>query len=186
MRVTRAILAVAVLASSVACGEVTQGAVERSASPRPTVSYAPNVVHADGIGAIRFGENRTALVGRRLISESGEIGCDGEKVYDIPGYVDAADLMFNGQGKLGFVWVFSPGVWTPEKLTVDSPIADVRKAYPKAEELPATERSFPGVLVKSDKTALLFLYEPGTRTVVKLLAGYTDILREAQREGLSC
>lgn len=186
MRVTRAILAVAVLASSVACGEETTGAVQPSASPKPTASYAPNVVHPDGIGAIRFGENRTALVGRRLISESGEVGCDGEKVYDIPGHVDAADLMFNGQGKLGFVWVYTPGVSTPEKVTVDSPIADVRKAYPGAEELAATPRSFPGVLVKSEKTALLFLYEPETRTVVKLLAGFTDILREAQREGISC
>jgi hypothetical protein len=189
MRVAQAILVVSVLLTSVACGqEGNNNTGGQSASPRPspTSSYPPNVVHLDGIGPIRFGENRTALAGRRLISPSEEIGCDGEKVYDIPGYTDAADLIFNGQGKLGFVWVLQPGVWTPEKLTVESSIADVRKAYPGAEELPPTERSFPGLLVKSEKTALLFLYEPTTRKVVKLLAGFTDILRDAQREGISC
>ncbi len=190
MRVVRAVLvAVLVLGAGAACDQdSTTSDSGRSATPSttPTLRYPPNVVHLEGIGPIRFGESRTSLVGRRLVSASDEIGCDGDKVYDIPGYVDAADLVFNAQGRLGFVWVLSPGVWTPEKLTVDSDLVDVRKAYPQAEELPATERSFPGLLVKAEKTALLFLYEPGTKKIVKLLAGFTDVLREAQREGLSC
>ncbi len=40
--------------------------------------------------------------------------------------------------------------------------------------------------MKSERTALLFLYEPTTAQVVKLLAGYTDILRQAQSEGITC
>jgi len=188
MRVTRAILVVSVLLASAGCGDTDDGAAPNSPSTRPsaTDSYAPNVVHLEGVGAIRFGENREELVGRKLVAASDEMGCDGQPVYDIPGYVDAADLIFNGQDKLGFVWVLTPGVRTPEQLTVDSPMADVRKAYPDAEELPASERSFPGLLVKAEKTSFLFLYEPQTQQVVKLLAGFTDILREAQSAGITC
>jgi hypothetical protein len=186
MRVTRSVLAVALLlATAAGCDRVANGEADDVATPTPTSSYAPNVVHLDGVGPIRFGQNRKELAGKRLIS-SGELGCDGQPVYDIPGYVDAADLVFNAQDKLGFVWVLSPGVRTPENLTVDSPVADVRKAYPAAEELKASERSFPGLLVKSEKTAYLFLYEPTTGQVVKLLAGFTDILREAQSAGITC
>ena len=188
MRLTRAVLVAALLLAGAACDSEANG---RSSGDRPsdtpsaTASYPPNVLHLDGIGPIRFGENRKSLTSKKLIA-TGELGCDGQPVYDIPGYVDAADLVFNAQDKLGFVWVLSPGVHTPENLTVDSPVAAVRKAYPKAEELAANDRSFPGLLVKAEKTAYLFLYEPTTGQVVKLLAGYTDILREAQKAGITC
>ena len=188
MRVTRALLVLALLLSPAACDSTGTTGRETGTdeeSPAAIASYPPNVLHLQGIGKIRFGENRKALIGRKLIT-AGEPGCDGEPVYDVPGYVDAADLIFNGQDKLGFVWVLSPGVHTPENLTVDSPVGDVRKAYPQAEELKATDRSFPGLLVKAEKTAYLFLYEPTTGQVVKLLAGYTDILREAQSAGITC
>ncbi len=65
------------------------------------------------MGAITFGDNRTDLVKEKLVEKSAELGCDGEPVYDVPGYVDAADLVFNAQGKLGFVWVLTPGVTRP-------------------------------------------------------------------------
>jgi hypothetical protein len=183
----RTLLIVALLLSAAACGDDAQGTSEAGGekSPVATANYAPNILHLQGIGKVRFGEKRKDLLARKLIAP-GEPGCGGETVYDVPGYVDAADLVFNTQDKLGFVWVLSPGVHTPENLTVDSPVAAVRKAYPQAEELKANERSFPGLLVKAEKTAYLFLYEPTTGQVVKLLAGYTDILREAQAEGITC
>jgi hypothetical protein len=182
----RSVLAVALLlATSAGCDRVANGEADDAVKPTPTSSYAPNVVHLGGVGPIRFGENRKDLAGRRLIS-SGELGCDGQPVYDIPGYVDAADLVFNAQDKLGFVWVLSPGVRTPEQVSVESPLDAVRKAYPDAEELPESERSFPGLLVKGEKTGYLFLYEPKTREVVKLLAGFVDILRDAQKAGITC
>jgi hypothetical protein len=188
MRLTRALLALVLLLSTTACGS-DSGKSDGAAKRKPSASaskYPSNVVHLDGMGAIRFGDNRTDLESAKLVVASGETGCDGKPVYDVPGYVDAADLVFNAQGKLGFVWVLTPGVYTPEKLTVDSPVAAVRKAYPQAEELPVNQQSFPGLLVKSERTAYLFLYEPSTNQIVKLLAGYTDILRQAQNEGITC
>jgi hypothetical protein len=189
MRLTRALLAVPLLLlAAVACDDQPTDSTGRPdpGSPSPTASYPPNVVHLDGIGPIRFGENRLALVGKKLIVPAEELGCEGQQVYDVPGYVDAADLIFNSQDKLGFVWVLSPGVRTPEQVSVESPLDAVRKAYPDAEELPESERSFPGLLVKGEKTGYLFLYEPKTREVVKLLAGFVDILRDAQKSGITC
>jgi len=189
MRLTKALLVIALLLPAAGCGDdspAKENGGDARKSTAATSKYPSNVVHLDGMGAIRFGDNRTDLVGEKLVVTSGEKGCDGKPVYDVPGYVDAADLVFNAQGKLGFVWVLSPGVYTPEKVTVDSPVAAVRKAYPQAEELAVSQRSFPGLLVKSERTAYLFLYEPTTGQVVKLLAGYTDILRQAQNEGITC
>lgn len=192
MRVTQAVLSCALLLSTVACGGDGDGARNgasagpSSAPSSPAASrYAANVLHLQGIGPIRFGEDRDDLVARKLV-QAGEPGCDGSPVYDVPGYVEAADLVFNAQDKLAFVWVLSPGVQTPEKLTVESSVDAVRKAYPAAEELAANGHSFPGVLVKDAKTGYLFLYEPTTGEVIKLLAGFTDILREAQRAGITC
>ncbi|MDQ1656904.1 MAG: hypothetical protein QOD41_1987 [Cryptosporangiaceae bacterium] len=156
----------------------------RAAEPTPA-SYPANVVHPLGIGQIRFGDNRKTLLDRKLIKR-GEQGCDTSPVYDIPRYADAADLVFNAQDQLAFIWVFTPDVKTPENVSVDSPIDAVRKAYPAAEALPANRNSFPGLLVKGERTAYLVLYEPTTRTVVKLLAGYTDILRQGHTSGLTC
>jgi hypothetical protein len=187
MRVVRAALVCTLLLSTVACagGEKTRSGAVRRPSAGPSSAYAPNIVHLQGIGAVRFGEDRKDLVARKLI-KAGEPGCDGSPVYEVPGYVEAADLIFNAQDKLAFVWVQAPGVTTPEKLSVESSIDDVRKAYPGAEELDGNGQSFPGVLVKAEKTALLFLYEPKTRQVIKLLGGFTDVLREAQRAGITC
>jgi hypothetical protein len=191
MRMTRATLACGLLLAlltAAACGDPASGTKDRGADRKPASSvgnYAPNIVHLQGIGRIRFGDKRKDLVARKLV-QAGEPGCDGSPVYDVPGYVDAADLVFNAQDQLAFVWVLSPGVQTPEKLSVDSRVSAVRKAYPKAEELAANARSFPGLLVKAENTAFLFLYEPQTGQVIKLLAGYTDILREAHRNGIAC
>jgi hypothetical protein len=187
MRVVQATLACTLLLSTVACsaGNDDKSAAARTPSPAVSSAYAPNIVHLQGIGAVRFGDDRKDLVARKLI-KVGEPGCDGSPVYEVPGYVEAADLIFNAQDKLAFVWVQAPGVQTPEKLTVESKIDDVRKAYPDAEELKGNGQSFPGVLVKAEKTALLFLYEPTTREVIKLLGGFTDVLREAQRAGITC
>jgi hypothetical protein len=191
MRMTKAVLACALLLSTVACNDNARGTNDSVRPPSPATSsasptkHAANVVHLQGIGEVRFGDSREQLVSRKLI-KVGEPGCDGSPVYDVPGYVDAADLVFNAQDQLAFVWVLSPGVHTPEKLSVDSQIAAVRKAYPQGEELKANDRSYPGLLVKDEKTALLFLYEPTTGQVIKLLAGYTDMLREGQRAGITC
>lgn len=189
MRMKHVVLACVLLFSTAACAsddddDKSPGAA-KSPSPAATSAYAPNVVHLQGIGPVRFGDDRAELVARKLI-KAGEPGCDGSPVYEVPGYVEAADLIFNAQDKLAFVWVQAPGVQTPEKLSVESSIDAVRKAYPAAEELKGNGQSFPGVLVKAEKTALLFLYEPTTREVIKLLAGFTDILREGQRAGITC
>jgi len=183
MRRTIAVLASIVLAAAAGCSN-SHGA---SGDPVPTEStrYAANIVHPLGIGSIRFGDTAKDLLSRKLI-KSGAQGCDGSKVYDVPKYADAADLVFNAQGQFAFVWVLSPGVMTPENVSVDSPVAAVRKAYPGAEELAANRNSFPGLLVKGKKTAYLFLYEPTEGVVVKLLAGYTDILRESHTAGITC
>jgi hypothetical protein len=189
MRVTTAAVVLALLLTSAACADnqrsrddVRSGGTK---GPVTRASHPPNVVHLQGIGPVRYGDTRKELLDRKAIAE-GAPGCDGKPVYDVPGYVDAADLVFNEQDKLAFVWVFTEGVHTPENLTVGSPIGAVRTAHPDAEELKANAQSFPAVLVKSGRTAYLFLYEASDGKVVKLLAGYTDILREAQNAGITC
>lgn len=183
MRRTIAIVACVALTIATGCSRDRGSGPEPS--PTASAGYAANVVHPLGIGPILFGDTSKDLLARKLI-KPGEQGCDGTKVYDVPKYADSADLVFNAQDQLALIWVLSPGVKTPENLTVDSPIDAVRKAYPDAEELAANQNSFPGLLVKGKKTAYLFLYEPTAKVVVKLLAGYTDILREGHTVGINC
>jgi hypothetical protein len=185
MRRIHAAVACLILVALAGCQGASGGhSGAKAAAPAPA-SYAANVVHPLGIGQIRFGDSRKTLLSRKLI-KPGEQGCDAGPVYDIPRYANAADLVFNAQDQLAFIWVFTPDVKTPENLSVDSPVDAVRKAYPNAEALPANRNSFPGLLVKGERTAYLFLYEPTTKTVVKLLAGYTDILRQGHTAGLTC
>jgi hypothetical protein len=183
MRRTIAIVACVALTIATGCSRDRGSGPEPS--PTASAGYAANVVHPLGIGPILFGDTSKDLLARKLI-KPGEQGCDGTKVYDVPKYADSADLVFNAQDQLALIWVLSPGVKTPENLTVDSPIDAVRKAYPDAEELAANQNSVPGLLVKGKKTAYLFLYEPTAKVVVKLLAGYTDILREGHTVGINC
>jgi hypothetical protein len=182
-----AVLACVMLAATAGCTTSSRDTPKSDPGPTESTRYAANVVHPLGIGSIRFGDTRKELLERKLITSAGPESCgDPSQVYDVPKYADAADLVFNAQDQLAFIWVYTPGVKTPENLSVDSPISAVRKAYPDAEELPANQNSFPALLVKGQKTAYLFLYEPTTATVVKLLAGYTDILREGHTTGITC
>jgi hypothetical protein len=183
MRRTIAVIACFALTAAAGCSR--HRATDVTPAPTQSTGYAANIVHPLGIGPIRFGDARKDLLARKLIKPGGQ-GCDGSRVYDVPKYTEAADLVFNAQDQLAFIWVLSPGVKTPENLSVDSPISEVRKAYPDAEELAANQNSFPGLLVKGKKTAYLFLYEPTAKVVVKLLAGYTDILRESHSGGITC
>lgn len=175
-------LLVGIVLAAAACDREAEGS---KTTPQGDSKYAANVLHVDGIGNVRFGAERKDLTDRKLIAAGGT-GCNDQEVYDVPGYVDAADLIFGEDDKLNFIWVLSPAVHTPEKVTVESPIAAVRKAYPQAEELAANDRSFAGLLVKSEKTGFLFLFEPASGQVVKLIAGFTDTLRAAQTEGIPC
>src|SRR5687768_15516959 len=102
MRVIRAALTGALLLSTVACAyqeHRPSAPAPRTPSPAPSSIHPANVVHLDGIGAVRFGNDQDDLVARGLI-QAGEPSCDGSPVYDVPGYVDAADLIFNAQRKL--------------------------------------------------------------------------------------
>jgi hypothetical protein len=184
MRPFHAALAVFFLIATAGCGQDSQprphGAAAAPAAPA-AASYPVNVVHPLGIGPIRFGDSRKKLLDGKLVVP-GEQGCDGARVYDVPQY---ADLVFDAHDQLALVWVFTPAVKTPENLSVDSPVDAVRKAYPGAEELRANRNSFPGLLVKGEHTGYLFLYEPTTKQVVKLLAGYTDVLRAGHSAGIT-
>ena len=183
VRRPRGALAVAGLLLALAgCGA---GAPVGDFRPVPTPTFAPDVVHPTGIGPVRFGDNREDLLRRGLIN-GGEMGCNGDRVYHVPGHQDAADLMFSRTDTLMLVWVLSPEVTTTARVTVGSPIDAVRAGYADGEELPVTRGSFPGYLVTEGSTGMMFLYEPSSGTVQKLLAGYTDILRRGQRDGITC
>ena len=110
MRAIRAVVAcMLLLLATAACDNETRKGADAPKSPAPSASsaYAANVVHLQGIGSVRFGEDRKDLVARKLV-KAGEPGCDGSPVYEIPGYVDAADLIFNAQDKLAYAWVQAP------------------------------------------------------------------------------
>ncbi|NUS74448.1 MAG: hypothetical protein HOQ05_13770 [Corynebacteriales bacterium] len=147
--------------------------------------YPVNVVHAKGIGSLRFGDDRGELVDDERVYK-GELACGGLEPYDIPGIAEHADIFFDSEDKFSVVWIFSPRVTTAEKLTVGSSIDDVRRQYPHAQELPEVGHSFPGVLVEEGDTGLLFLYEPQTGEVSKFLAGFVTSLRAVQHGAMDC
>lgn len=159
------------------CGSSKQGLIVEK--------YPKNVVHMQGLGSVRFGEERGELVRDDRVYK-GELACGGLEPYDVPGIAEHADIFFDEHGRFSVVWVFSPEVATAEKLTVGVPISQVRQAYPKAEELAPSGHSFPGVLVTQGDTGLLFLYDAQTGEVAKFLAGYTKTLRTVQHGSMDC
>lgn len=153
--------------------------------PRALASSKPNIVHFDGLGRVPFGGQRDELTNLDLIIK-GDAGCNGAITYDVPGYADHADLVFDGDGRFSLAWIYSPRITTRGKVGVGSGVDDVRAEFPDASDQPASSHSYPGILAHSGDRAILFLYDPSVGEVMTILAGYTEILQKTQSAGLSC
>lgn len=165
----------------------------RSGSPSPSTvaeTFAPNVVHFGGVGKIRLGDRPADIVARGLAKRYDEDSCYGDVIYEIPGYEPDIDLVFGSDERLTLIWVLTPRAYTPEKLSVASTVDQVRQAYPKAEDLnPPHASTFPAVLVADQKSGggYLFLYEPHTKKVAKLIvAAHADLKAAYLDSALGC
>ncbi|WP_117215890.1 hypothetical protein [Allorhizocola rhizosphaerae] len=137
-----------------------------TASP-PTEERIP-VVHADGLADVPIGAARAELE-RHL--NHGLPGCNTQLAQYPQG-----SLVFTDEGRLVLLWFERP-LRTPHGVSTGTPLNEVKKIYPSAQELNAPEGSyqFDGLLVTSGEHGYLFLHDG--RTVQKAIAGYVDYLR---------
>lgn len=144
-----------------------------SSSPGP--SYGPHVVHFDGVPGIGFGDLKAGLAADGHLA-TGQGACG-------PTFPATPEVrpVFDGE-KLVLLWA-DPPYRTPEGLGVGSAVADVRHAYPAAEQLtpPTGSYAFPGLLVAHGDRAYLFLHDD--ETVQKLIVGYTEYARRLFEHG---
>jgi hypothetical protein len=84
--------------------------------------------------------------------------------------------------RLVLLWLDDP-MSTPEGITVGTPVAEARAAYPSAVELTAPQGTyrFDGLFARDGGRAYLFLHD-GT-TVRKIIAGYAEWARRFFDEG---
>jgi hypothetical protein len=144
------------------------------ASPPPPIP-APDVVNYHGIRQMRFGETERALTERGLV------------VRDVPRCgprmtrPNGAGPVFV-DGRLALVWA-DPPLRTPEGIAVGSALADVRRAYPNADNLaaPAGNYRFSGLITTEGDRAYLFLHDG--REVQKLIVGYARHARTLFQQG---
>lgn len=170
-----AIVFATVLAGCTATAQRPPAQRSPASQPPSTQSYSPQVVHFGGVQGIRFGDLRASLSGGgQFTTVAG--ACE-------PKFTTAPELgpVFDGE-QLVLTWV-NPPFRTPEGLTVGSPVADVRRAHPAAEQLtpPAGSYVFPGLLVTQTDRAYLFLHDG--QTVQKMIVGYTEHARELYHQG---
>lgn len=142
-------------------------------------------LHYDGIGAVHFGQNWRKLAADHQIVGAAT-SCLGQREYDLPGFTDQLDLIFDKRGRLEFVWVFSPDVRTAADVGVGSTAADVRRAYPGAQQLPSNERAHPALFAGDRDSGILFLYDETSEEVLALLAGPRGAVLDAHRNGVAC
>ena len=137
-----------------------------SADRAVALSTPGPVVTFDGLGEVSFGDTEQDLTARGLVSRP-EAAC-GPVLTKQPG----TSPVF-ADDRLVLLWA-NPPLTTPEGVGVDSPVADVRAAYPQAMDRPAPPDShrFDALMVTDDDRAYLFLHDGGT--VVKTVAGFTE------------
>lgn len=170
---------VAILLLTTACNSATG---RFQARPRLLRDRPVNLVAFDGVGRVPFGAPLMDV--RDQLTKSGP-GCDGSTSYGVPGYVGHADLIF-AEGRFQMAWIYSPELHTADGVAVGDHIDEARTAHPGAEEHLATDRSLPALLVRSGDTAIIYLYEPGTNVISKMVAGYADQLQAGLASATPC
>lgn len=161
MRYRAIVIGLALLATLAGC------AAERPATSAVALAAPGAVVTLDGVGDIAFGDTAPALTARGLLSRPE--GACGPVLTGRP----ETSPVFADDGRLVLLWA-NPPLTTPEGVGVDSPVADVRAAYPQAAERPAPAGShrFDALTVTDDDRSYVFLHD-GT-TVRKTVAGFTE------------
>jgi hypothetical protein len=154
-----------------------------TATPAPTPDERradPYLVTMRGLRNIDIGASLNDLVAAGLVST--EAGACGPTFPDMP----YASPVFDGD-RLVLIWAHSP-LRTPERVTVGTPLAEARQAYPNAVELtrPPGAIDYPGLLVPgADGRAFLLLHDGST--VQKLVVGFEDSARRLFETGFgSC
>ncbi|MFU8853793.1 hypothetical protein ACNAW0_22820 [Micromonospora sp. SL1-18] len=136
---------------------------------------AAEVVSLDGLHNAEFGATEAELTRRGVLRT--DLDACGPTLAGhgsvIPVFVD---------DHLVLLWLDDP-MSTPEGITVGTPVAEVRAAYPSADELAAPRGTyrFDGLLARDGDRGYLFLHD-GT-TVRKIIAGYAAWARRLFDEG---
>jgi len=167
--------ALVLVALTAACSGA--GDAQPPSRPGTSTASAPDVVDYQGVRQMRFGETERELTDRGLV------------VRDVPrcgprmARPSGAGPVFV-DGRLALVWA-DPPLRTPEGVAVGSPLAEVRRAYPAADDLPAPAGSyrFGGLIATEGDRAYLFLHD-GT-AVRKLIVGYARHARTLFQQGFA-
>jgi hypothetical protein len=144
-------------------------------APPPPATPGPDVVNYHGVRQMRFGETERALTDRGVVVR--DVPRCGPRMARPNGvgpvFVD---------GRLALVWA-DPPLRTPEGIAVGSALADVRRAYPAANNLaaPAGNYRFSGLITTEGDRAYLFLHDG--REVQKLIVGYARHARTLFQQG---
>lgn len=136
---------------------------------------AAEVVGLDGLRNAEFGATEEELTRRGVLRT--EVDACGPT---LTGHGSASPIFVDD--RLVLLWLDDP-MSTPEGISVGTPVAAVRAAYPSAVRLAAPQGTyrFDGLLARDGDRAYLFLHD-GT-TVRKVIAGYADWARRFFDEG---
>ncbi|GHJ46527.1 hypothetical protein Cs7R123_38690 [Catellatospora sp. TT07R-123] len=139
-----------------------------------SVAQGPDIVDLQGVRGLRFGDTRTDLDPRL---DKTRMGCAAQA-----SGMPEGSLVFGPDDRLALVWFDHP-LRTPEGVHTGSTVAQVRAAYPQAQELtpPTGSYQFAGLLVTQGDRGYLFLHDGST--VQKAIAGYGDSLRQLFNTG---
>lgn len=152
----------------------------RSAQPRPPAtnpaSGPNNVVRLDGVAGVEFGDSATELIRRGLLLAA-EPGSCRPRLTSLP----SVSPVF-ADDRLVLLWI-DPPMHTPEGVTVGTPVATARAAYPAARELaaPPDTYRFDGLLAASGDRAYLFLHDG--KTVRKTVVGFAEYAQRLFDDG---
>lgn len=147
---------------------MTAGLVGAAGSGQPVPAATQlnqPVVTPDGLSGVEFGEDRAALTRDHGLRQG-----PGDCAPRLPEQPAVSPVL--DRDRLVLLWA-DPPVQTSDGFSVGTPIAQVRAAYPQAEELTAPSGSyrFDGTLVRLDgDRAYLFLHDQ--QQVQKLIVGY--------------
>ncbi|MEU3457756.1 hypothetical protein ABZ671_29820 [Micromonospora sp. NPDC006766] len=136
---------------------------------------AAEVISLDGLRNAEFGTTEQELT-RRGILRTDVAACGPT----LTGHGSVSPIFVDN--RLVLLWLDDP-MSTPEGITVGTPVAAVRAAYPSATELAAPQRTyrFDGLLARDGDRAYLFLHDGAT--VRKIIAGYADWAQRLFNEG---
>ncbi|HEX6969511.1 MAG TPA: hypothetical protein VF174_11980 [Micromonosporaceae bacterium] len=167
----------ALLLAPLLAGGVLIGCTEASPHEPAQRTGGPDeaVVHLHGVADIGFGDTLAELTRRGVLTLRPE-AC-GPRLTALP----TVSPVF-AKDRLVLLWV-EPPARTPEGITVGTPVAEVRTAYPDVRELtapPGTYR-FNGLLVVEGDRAYLFLHDGST--VRKAVVGYAEYARRLFDDG---